>query len=730
MIRPALIFPALIFPALIGAALGSPTAAEPARVYSGEHGNFTRLVIELPSAVTWTLGRTEGGYAFTADGQPPAEFDLATVWQRIDRTRISALETDPASGALILALGCDCHVFPFEYQPGVVVLDIKPGPAPEGSAFEAAFVAPSPDAVPAPAGASGASYNWLADLPVSGSPRPAITLPLPLATGEVSLEPIRNALLEQLARGAADGVVDLGLTPPAVPKSETDAGLLPWSAIRIGEQPGILVSDPDAFVEAMLPAETCAADDLLDLASWGAGKPPLDLMSAARSDLFGEFDAPKPEAVLMSVRVHLYLGFGAEAAQQSNLLDATSAVGAEMDLYRSMARIVDGESDPNTPFANMLDCDGPAALWAALARDRLPAGPGVNRDAILRSFLALPPHLRSHLGSPLAERFLARDDVDAARMVRDAMERAPQADPAKVALLDAESNLHQGNAEAAQQHAVDAVALEGNDAAGLVALVEAHFRTLEPIPPDVAEALLALSGEVRGTEIAEAVARAIVLAQALSGDPEAAFGQEAARGETLADLWRVVLDRAEDDDFLSHAVLSAGGEPPDLAPDLDLGIATRLLDLGFPDSALTWLGPVDPGDPQDRRQVAAAAELGRGDARKAVDLLAGLSEPEAEALRAKALLQLGDLPAAKASLSAAGQADAAIRADLWRADWANLDPATPEAWQEAARLAQPPAADSTVGLLGRGAAAVEASTASRAALEALLTTVASPAGGG
>jgi hypothetical protein len=724
MIRPVLIFRAVIF-----AAFGSPIVAEPARVYSGEHGDFTRLVVELPSATSWTLGRTEGGYAFTPEGQAPAEFDLATVWQRIDRTRISALETDPASGTLVLELGCDCHVFPFEYQPGVVVLDIKPGPAPKGSVFEAAFVAPSTDALPAPTDASGKSYNWLADLPGSRTQPPATRLPLPLATGEVSLEPIRNALLEQLARGAADGVVDLGLTPPAAPTADALAGSLPWSAIRIGEHPGIHVSDPDAFVEAMLPAETCAADDLLDLASWGDGKSPLDLMSAARSGLFGEFDAPDPEAVLMSVRLHLYLGFGAEAAQQANLLDAASA-GAELDLYRSMARIVDGESDPNTPFADMLDCDGAAALWAALARDRLPAGPGVNRDAILRSFLALPPHLRSHIGSPLAERFLARDDVDAARVVRDAMERAPHADPAKVALLDAESNLHQGNAEAAQKHAVDAVSLEGNDAEGLVALVEAHSRTLEPIAPDVGEALLALSGEVRGTDVADAVDRAIVLAQALSGDADAAFAQDAARGETLADLWRIVLDRAEDDDFLSHAVLSTGAEPLDIPPDLELGIATRLLDLGFPDAALTWLGPVDPGDPQDRRQVAAAAELGRGDARKAVDLLAGLSEPEAAALRAKALLQLGDLPAAKASLAAAGQEDAAIRAGLWRGDWTNLDPAAPEAWQNAARLAQPPSTDSTAGLLGRGAAAIEASSASREALEALLTTVAAPDGDG
>ena len=41
--------------------------------------------------------------------------------------------------------------------------------------------------------------------------------------------------------------------------------------------------------------------------------------------------------------------------------------------------------------------DGPAALWAALSHDRLPAGPEVNRDAIVQAFQALPPQLRRDL---------------------------------------------------------------------------------------------------------------------------------------------------------------------------------------------------------------------------------------------------------------------------------------------------------------------------------------------
>ena len=38
--------------------LASPGASETARILSGEHGDFTRLVIELPEATEWTVGRT------------------------------------------------------------------------------------------------------------------------------------------------------------------------------------------------------------------------------------------------------------------------------------------------------------------------------------------------------------------------------------------------------------------------------------------------------------------------------------------------------------------------------------------------------------------------------------------------------------------------------------------------------------------------------------------------
>lgn len=713
--------------ALILLGIASSAMAETSRVYSGEHGSFTRLVVELPNTSGWILGRTADGYAFATRDLDQPDYDLADVWQRISRSRATAIAKDPDTGALLLTLGCDCHILPFEYQPGVVVLDIKPGKAPQASEFEADFEtrwtsATDPD--PAPKTEPAPGYSWLGTRATAGQPDPKPP-PLPLATGGVSLEPLRDELLEQLARGAADGIVELGLPANTARSSRAQSGDLPWSGIRIGEQPGIAARLPEPFADDRTPASTCADASLLDIAAWGEGGTPSDLLASARSGLYGEFDIPDPEAVLRSVRLHLHLGFGAEAIQVADL--ATDPANADLlSLYTSMGHIVDGEPDPATPFAEMLDCDGPAALWAAMARDRLIRGPGVNRAAILRAFQALPAHLRSHLGTGLAERFLAIDDPDAARMVRDAMSRAPNAEPGAIALLDASTSLHAGNTEAARHHAAEAVALDGNQATGLVALVEAHFRDLRPLGAEVPDALRSLRSEIGQSDLGARVDRAIVLSLSLSSQIDAAFSYGDTSDEVLAELWKVAASRADDDSFLRHAVLPEGVRPPKLARDLGLNIARRLLDLGFFDAALVWIGPVSSSDSADRKLLAARANLGLGDARATLQLLEGMNDLNSEAVRAQALLQLGDLRAAATAMLAAGKPEDAVRVALWQGEVPSTGTVAPEVWKDPALAPLPVVTSGDAGLLGRAAATVESSLAARAAIETLLQSVARP----
>jgi hypothetical protein len=697
------------------AVLAAPAMAETARVLSGEHADFTRLVVELPAAADWRVGRTAMGYGFvTIAGKQPG-YELSGVWDRIPRSRLQALRADPESGALLLTLACDCHVFPFEVQPGVVVLDIRNGQAPPGSAFEAALApadAPRPGGQ-APRAGAVAAYDWL-DLPRL----PADTGSDPFhdflgGRASVSLAPLRDELLLQLSRGAAEGVVDMVLPgKPAAPEAE-GMGDLSGALIRIGEIPGLVVGGPTD--RDGTPDDRCFAPETVDLALWGAGRPPSGLVAEARSGLYGEFDTVSPEALHQAVRLHLYLGFGAEAAQYASLLPG-DAPGPDLGPLLSLARLVDGDPDPASPFLPMLGCDGPAALWAALARQDLPEGAGINTDAIVRSFQMLPPHLRRHLGPRLASLLLAHH-AEAARMIRDAIERTPDVPAGTVALIDAEAHLEASRPAEAMVHAEAAVREDASGLPGLVALVEAHFQSGTVLPPEVAASLLSLR-DVVAEDVAQRD-RALILALALSGQTDEAFALAGSDHPDLADLWRAVVLQTDDNALLAHAVRAKSEPAPAVAPETGLAIAVRLSGLGFPEAALAWLGPVDPVSPPERRLAAAGAELALGNARGTLELLSGLTGPEAQALQASAYQQLGAYDAARRLLTLAGKTEEGLRVASWGNDWERLTSEGTAAWAAAASRVLPAPADVT-GPLSQGRAALEDSSAARAAIEALL----------
>lgn len=717
----------MILRVLLAMVLGIGAArAQTARVASGEHGDFTRLVIELSSATDWTVGRLPLGYGFLAAGTDQPAYDLSRVWDRIARTRLQSLRVDPATGALQLSLACDCHVFPFEYQPGMIVLDIKDGPPPPGSSFEVALGVDGPgakdtEAMAAADQAEVAAYDWRARRTDPATEAKA-AMPLDLPTGSVSLDPLRDELLAQISRGAADGIIDMELPGKPAEHPGTEWGELPWTTIHLGEEAGVEVR-PGGGEETVGSGADCLADADLDLAAWGKDMSPADLLSEARSSIFGEFDRIAPEATLRAVQIHLYLGFGAEARSYADLLPGE--VSETLPYYRSMSYLIDGETDPQTPFATMLGCDGAAALWAALAHDQLPAGPSVNTDAILRSFLALPPHLRRHLGGALAERFLARDDVEAARVIRDAIQRTPDSNPAEVALLDARADLHGGDLTDAQTHAEAAVMASADDSESLITLVETHFRDGTPLDPEVALTLRTLLREAGGRSDEPALQRALVLALALSSEVDAAFDATEGDDAVVRDLWQVLPVRADDDAFLTHAVLANAASVPAVDSATADRVAARLVQLGFADAALHWLGAVAPNDPQERRQLAAEAELGHGNARAAADLLAGIDNPAALDLKAQALIQLGAFAPAHEMLMAAGSTEA-DRLLTWERDWATVAAEGDDAWASAARLVDVASPAGDAGPLGQSARLLEDSAAMRAAVAALLADVPTP----
>ncbi|AWD21985.1 hypothetical protein [Fuscovulum blasticum] len=713
----------------------SPAMAEVARVKGGEHPDFTRIVIEAAAAGDWRFGRTEDGYEL-ALGPDVTGFDLSQAFQKIPRNRVSGLWRDPASGRLRLALSCACHAIAFEFRPGVIVVDIKTGAPPADTAFENPIDPPAPALAPPDAPAGSAGYDWLAIRPGGAAdtpPSPARPAqgPLVKAATAAALDPLRRALLEQLSRGVAQGVVEIA-RPARLPEGTGPRGAGPEGIrIALGELPGLraaTIRDPDLPLSAL--GLVCPDDTALSVADWGLTGPPAEQLGAARSGLLGEFDTPVPEAVLRATRAHVALGFGAEGRQILNLLDGPD--DPDRARLRALTFLVDLEPAMPNPFKGLESCDTAAALWAALALavGRPPAASEIrtlNTAAVARSFSALPAHLRHHLGPPLVALFLTVNDDETARRIKDAALRAPGPAAPEVALMDAGYQLATGDQVRAGALA-DSVLKESGPGQDMAAVtrVEAAFQGDHSLPPDLPAVLAAFRQEARGTAREGALTRALILASAMTGDFETSFALLPKAPQTGGDLWQLAADGAGDGVFLAQAV-AAAGQPPKVADTVAQAVATRLTELGFPAEALAWLGPLGPAAPDPVRLLAARARLQLRDARGALEALSGLSDAEAESLRAAAVLQLGDAEAAAAALGRAGDAAGRDRALVRAEDWPQVAQAGPEAWKAAAALVGPaPAGAAASGPIARGAALADETARARATLKALLETTVVP----
>lgn len=742
--KPLVLLAFLLVTSFIAAAVPAQTIT----VQSGEHEGFTRLVLEIGTPANWALGRTGDGYELRLD-RAGTRYDLSQVYKLIPRDRLAAIWVDPETGSLRLGIGCACHAIPFEFRPNVIVVDLRDGPPPKGSSFENTLDGSGlpqlverrtmrPRTRP---GRVVPAYDWRA---VARMPTPAsggVTVAVPMLPPAVDLAPLRDTLLRQMSQGAAKGIVDLTRPPQRhdAPTVAETPDFLPLKQMRIGEDLGLAAGTLRPLPETLTAAGAdCLADGRLDIATWGKDLPVAEQMAAALTGLTGEFDRLDAAAVSRAVRFYLYLGFGAEARQ---LLRDLNIAPEDKAIWQTMASILDEENPPAGPFDAMMVCDTAAALWAVLARPQLSAGDALHKTAILRSFSALPLHLRRHLGPLLAARFFERGDSGTARAVRDAILRAPGDPGPQVRLMEAELDLALGNRDAADQ-ALQALAAEGGPGAveALIAHAETLFERGEPVDMQTVTALAALAFEHRGSKLEPALQRAHLLALAAAGDFDSAFRQRAIAPQAEPDLWRILANQGADSALLAHAVLPQASSPPEVPLATRRKLAERLVALGFAEPALHWLAEILAPDAKataEDRLLAARAQMNRLDTREALRLVAGMSGPEADGLRAKAQVRLGDLTGATELFAALGDGSAEQRTARQARAWPLVFDRGEDPWRAAAHLVLSAAEDAggsasaerteIPGPLARGRQAVEESAAARQTLLSLLSQASVPA---
>ncbi len=725
--------------------LAAPAVAQTVVVKSGDHADFTRLVLTFADGADWQLGRIDGGYELQR-GDRRETFDVSDVYRLITKARLKSIWVDPITGRLQMGVGCACHAIPFEFNQNTLVIDIRDGVPPEGSIFEQARATGKPlpplgqpdgrtvvrTAAPRPA------YDWLdLDPTAKSSPQgPGNASARTAFTADVQSDGFRNAVIGELARGATAGVVDI--VPSRLADVSTGAAEDVSNArVVLGDQfkeiAGVAVSDGSSEPRLTEKGGLCPDEERVDLAAWSTVDGGADRLTSARALMLGEFDQPSADGIQTAVRAYLYLGFGAEAR---NLMRAFPVPVSADPLAVGLSYLVDGESASENPFAGLQTCDSAAAFWAIAAAQEQTSLAGLNGAAVARTFMGLPQHLKLVFAQTTINRLLRAGDAANAEIVRSALTRAAPTDAGIVPMVEAEIALHQGAPEKAETKlgAVSDVKLAAD---ALLALVEARFQQRRTVDEKEVLGLEAFAFETRGGDRDGAFRRALAHAQALSGDFAAAFAAAADDAALRSDTWMLLAELGQPTDLLVHLV----GEVPvagDRIPSPTKAIfARRLTELGLPNAARSWL----PDSPQDLA-LSAEVALGNKDARSALRTLASDLSAADPALLARALQDSGEFSQAATVLRNAGDPEGANRLDRWAGIW---DAAPPRAasggqaprsgatilrdmsdenvWDELAALRTPVPHDAARPALQAGHQHLVDSAATRAAIAALLSTL-------
>lgn len=348
-------------------------SARELRATSGEHADFSRIVVFFDTPSEWKVGRTERGYAFEYGGNS-ANFNISEIFQYIPRNRVLNVTHDSELQRLNFEIDCVCHIDAFELRNGHVALDFKDGEAEPDSQFETLFDPPQLTFLPARVSS--------ANLVLLDSSRPPEALPK------------RNgAFHELLVRSLAGAVSDGRLEVAAI-----EGPMEPYQQ-STDEREQVSVNNVRVTNSEIVESGNIAARECfngMDLSFPELEEQGFSKISELRRGLFDGNLALSPSSIEGLLQHYLYMGLGAEV-----LALFTENVGLleQQPELSQIARLVDGLPLVNSTFPkNQINCSGALTLWAILAGAR-PTEISVElENEMLRTLSEMPKHLQGILG--------------------------------------------------------------------------------------------------------------------------------------------------------------------------------------------------------------------------------------------------------------------------------------------------------------------------------------------
>ncbi|CUH79696.1 hypothetical protein [Tropicibacter naphthalenivorans] len=606
-----------LFVALFVLVWPSSLVAQSIAVRSGDHADFTRLVVDLPDGSDWSISDADAGRTKVLRlSRPGLSFDIGDVFSRISRDRIVDLDSPPQRSELRIELGCACEINAYSFKDKMLVLDVQNGPAlspaPEVVAVDtsapeeispvevaelpepetehladADHVAPEPIQEPRPQDAATHAPAGLAEVRLGEKPgigperqqsplMPGVTMARPQerSVAPHDAEPVKEPDLAQHARGPlsiGDQIIaDLaaaatqGLLDPAI---SPDGGLkIDHVAVREAEQNQLNAPDLTAALSAGLAGVEYSASGSQRIAIGGDSCVPESSLNFARW-------APsesEPSKALSSARSAVFGEFDrvdeSALTKYMRLLNFyTFGVEARAMTQLSeeapdptilaLSYLVDLEDDPTDHFANQSGCEGSAALWSVMDMETLPMGGKIDPSAVMRAFDALPRHVREHIGPTLADKLGQFGQTDTAKDVLRRLERAQGTETDQIALGRARLDAKTGDPHDAAK-TLQKLAMSGgpDTPTAILAAVDAADETKEPVPAAFVELSAAFATEMRNSEQGPEMWDAYVRLLLINGEFDQAY-------EAIADAPDIPeSDLSEMRDKMLKALLTSDNE--------------------------------------------------------------------------------------------------------------------------------------------------------------------------
>ena len=721
---------------------------------SGEHDDFTRLVMALPTASTkWRLSGSGDRYVVTIE-EDDLTIDTSSVFNRIRRERLKDISADADRGRIELLMNCKCQIKTRSFKDRFVILDIseKAGSRqarPERFQFVFDPIEADATRIFRFAGSSNnratpASFNASEDsvssiVQVAMAPETAVERQRDLAAA-------RSQLLEQIGRAATQSLLDpvearpatSKPPPPKDPRSVPikNATTSPTSAIGnlntrtvMDEAMGLHQSGKDAGASH----PKCISDEALDIGSWAGKLAMEEQVSYLRANLFGEFDVIDPSVVVELARVYVHYTFGTEARQILSM-----APDVDAGVLQELSYLVEGTAPTTNTLSRQGQCAGAAALWAALSGATLHGDQAV-RGAV-NAFNNLPRHLRDYLGPRLSARLSDQGQTEAAETVLKAVERLDGPNPPDLEVTQAKLASATGDLETAGNRLNEAVQTNSETTPmALVELIDLHVEQDLAPGSDTIALVGAFAVEHKHTELGPKLRRAHFLARLQSRDYEPALqlldeirqmdGEPGAR--KLRDLLAESLVlHADDFQFVEMTVGRGLVSPGALSDPVAISVAERLVAQGFFREARKQLQSTSPSGHSSRRsRLMARIALSEGLPRRAEAEILGVEGEEAARLRAAARAASGDHAQAATLLRELGDEPASEEQSWLAGDWPALIDAesapyrTLALWNSEGEISQEPAPNVeplTNGVLARNRGLLEKSAEVRNVIDDLL----------